>query len=398
MSALPNPITPKRPPQTEGRWFRYSHDLIDDIIWVASGWCEHHCLEKILSLVDQREARLQAAFLDEWARARHKRPQTLTGEERSTALDEFREKHPAISTEPVTAADLAEGSRWDVRMVQVALKHLCEGDYPALERMSREQALKRKLLTEKEAGPPRECSAFVVLRANWPRLAKIHRAEAEDAAAAAESARVQEADGSGAVVHVTEEPLYLPANHHSRPVPLSKQVRKSLSAIETLQAQSSVGHHLEMRLTVVDRVGTITVSAGTAAEETKGEAPAKCISQGKPAAAAPVQNGSRAGEITRALAALDPPVLIAGKLLEQSTQHLNGAPPKLLAAAVRKRRIDLGIRFQPGLVRNLAAEVHQLWVLHGEKAYEKYKMPEAEKPAEEGGYWARRAKREAGRE
>lgn len=370
------------PAQTS--YFKLPHEFVDLIAWVGAPGCEQYCLLKILSLQNQRAAILARAG---------KEPDGWTG--------------------PIDPAGLRAASRdrWDLRMFQMAIERLA--DLGAIERLTRKAAIDRGILTYKEAGPARIAYTFHACTEKWAEIAEAAGAAAKAAEAkAAEEAAALEEKQPHAVVPITDVPIRLQPGVRPATILLEPEVRRSLRSCRLIDFVLTGAGAVEVGAVVdgaVLRCHITAVEAAVGDGQRKGESGANLVSfcdlgpseinglAGHTAGAGNPGEAGRAGppdELAAALASLTPPVLLRAKLREDVRTQLGTTPVGLLTAAVKKRRQEIeaaGGKFGDGLVKNLAAEVQELWVIHGDKAYAKYETV-GEPAARTEGYYERKAR------
>lgn len=291
-------------------------------------------------------------------------------------------------------------------MFQTALERLA--DSGAIERLSRKQAIDRGILTRKEA-PPRIAYVFRACTEKWAEIAEAAGAAAK-AAAEAEAPPAEERPQSA--LRITDVPVRLLPGIQAAPIVLEPEVRRSLSRCRQIDFLLTGNSSVDVGAAIDGEVLRcfITAVRGAVGEgQIKGEDQAQpgCVTKtdvlrisgladrvtGDPGENGPPA-GSRPDELAAALASLTPPVLLRAKLREDVRRQLGTTPVGLLIAAIKKRRQEIeaaGGKFGDGLVKNLAAEVQELWVIHGDKAYEKYATV-GEQPGKPEGYWERRAR------
>src|SRR5579872_3995585 len=85
-----------------------SHEMMRrQLMWVSGGWCEEHLLGVILSMANERGARLAAT-------CRHCGKFEAAHESGSCpkGSGNFEPREPDGRTDPISVAELAENSRW----------------------------------------------------------------------------------------------------------------------------------------------------------------------------------------------------------------------------------------------------------------------------------------------
>ncbi len=242
MSAAPQPRPrpTRKPPQSVGEtakvpYFPFEHRLVDDMPWLLSdpsAGCEQFIIQKVLSLVNQRDSFLIS-----------------------------RGRTPLGCTTVVTLKDLIKGSPWKDRMPQVAMRILTGGEFPVLRVMPFQEAVEAGYADD--VGKKYRDSVFVVfpLRENWKTIVRERKAalaaklrtEKDDEDEGVDS----ESDEAPVCVKLTEAPhVFKPGG-----APLAIALSRA-TAIETIEHD----HNGEMLSAGYELVGThlkvFTTSSG----------------------------------------------------------------------------------------------------------------------------------------
>lgn len=259
MSSLPQPSPSRRkPPRSAAEdsnqtYFQYPHSFVSDIPWVAATWCEEYLLHRIMAEVNKRDAWISSHSGD--------------GEYGWTGV--------------LNTAELAKGSRWETRMIQVCIKRLTTSEGP-LQVMEVDEAVSAGILGKKE-GERSKAKAAYVFRPTYDRWASIAKARrAEDVARrrlaeqdAAEEPQSEDEGESGKRakrhrVRITAKPVVHRPGEKVERIVLSDEAQNAMALVTSIEPKFKGLHAVAVSFEVnEDRL--LYLISEPAVEETKGE-------------------------------------------------------------------------------------------------------------------------------